>query len=347
MKNQAAVKIRNILIILSLFYGIAVFADFFAPYTCDFKIRSKSYMPPVKIHFVDNLGKFNFRPFIYDVKSGFDENYKRVFVEDKTKAYPLKFLVKGESYKFLGLFESSIHLFGVEGPVAFYLLGADALGRDVFSRICFSLRISLSVGIIGILLSYSTALFFGGVAGYFGGRIDFIIMRFCEMLMLLPGFYIMLALRASFPPDLSSLTVYILVVCIFSLIGFAGSARVIRGMVHSIKCEEFVIAAKALGTDNFSIIFKHILPQTFSYVIISATMSMPAYILGEAALSMLGLGITEPTASLGNMLSDSLNIAEISFHSWLLTPALVIVVIVIVFNMLGERIRDYYNKRVW
>lgn len=346
MKNKSQQKIRSILIILALFYLIAIFADFIAPYRYDKEIRKKSYLPPVKIHFTDEDGVFSLRPYVYNLKYGFDENYQRIFAEDKSIKYPVRFFTRGQSYKLFGLFETDLHLFGVESPAMIYLLGADGRGRDVFSRICFSLRISLSVGIFGVVISYGGALLLGGIAGFYGGKIDFLLMRICEMLMLLPGFYIMLALRAAFPPDMSSVTVYLLVIFVFSVIGWASISRVIRGMVHSLKREEFVNAAHALGVSDFKIIFRHILPHTFSYAIISAAMTMPAYILGESALSMLGLGIAEPVPSLGNMLSDCLNIAEISFHSWLLTPALVIVVIVIVFNMLGERIRDYFHHKV-
>lgn len=347
MKNKAQKKIRNILIVLSIFYLAAIFANFFAPYNYDAEVRKKSYLPPVTIHFVDEGGKFSLRPFIYDIKYGFDKNYKRIFTEDKSVKYPIYFFKRGHSYSLLGFLKSDMHLFGVEAPAVVYIFGADGRGRDVFSRICFALRISLSVGLLGVSISYGGALLLGGISGFYGGKIDFFLMRICEMVMLLPGFYIMLALRASFPPDMSSLAVYLLVVSIFSVIGWASIARVIRGMVHSIKREEFVTAAHSLGVSNLKIIFKHVLPHTFSYTIISAAMTIPAYILGESALSMLGLGIAEPVPSLGNMLSDSLNIAEISFHSWLLAPALVIVVVVIIFNMLGERVRDYYNNKVW
>lgn len=326
---------------------VAVFADFVAPYCYDTEMRSKSYLPPVKIHFFSEEGKFSFRPFVYNIKYSFDENYRRVFVEDTTNKYPIRFFARGESYSFFGLFNSNIHLFGVDKPAVIYLFGADSRGRDIFSRICFSLRVSLSVGILGVFVSYAGAIILGGIAGFYGGKIDFVVMRLCEMVMLLPGFYIMLALRSSFPADMSSLMVYVLIVCIFSVIGWASIARVIRGMVHSIKREEFVMAAHSLGVSDFRIMFKHILPHVFSYTIISAAMTMPSYILGESALSMLGLGIQEPFPSLGNMLSDALNISEISFHSWLLTPGLVIVLIVVLFNMLGESIRDYHNIKVW
>jgi peptide/nickel transport system permease protein len=237
-------------------------------------------------------------------------------------------------------------LFGVDEPAKIYLLGADYRGRDLFSRILYGSRVSLSIGFVGVAVSFSVGMLVGGISGFFGGRTDNLLMRLCEMVMMIPGFYLMLALRAAFPPDLSSVEVYLMIVLIMSFIGWAGLARVIRGMVLSIREKEFVTAAHASGQGSLRIIVRHILPNTLSYVIVAVTLSIPSYILGESALSLIGLGIQEPYASWGNLLSEAMNIAEIKFHPWILIPGLFIFVTVMSFNFLGDGLRDAFDPRI-
>jgi len=335
-KNHLAILSFWVLVLL---YLGAIFADFISPYSFDNEERNYSYCPPTKIHFINSDGKPT-RPFIYGAKSSFDTYKRRNYREDKSEIYPIQFFMKGDKYKFLGFIPSSIHLFGVDRNARIFLWGADYRGRDLFSRILYGARVSLSIGLFGVAISLILGLFVGGISGYFGGRIDNIIMRVCEMIIMVPGFYLMLALRAAFPPSLSSLQVYLLIVVIFSFIGWAGMARVIRGMSMSLREREYVLAAKALGVSDIKIIFRHILPHTISYSIVAASLSIPGYILGESGLSLLGLGIQDPHASWGNLLSQAMGIMQIKFYPWILLPGLFIFITVMAFNLLGDGLRD-------
>ncbi|MDP2939882.1 MAG: ABC transporter permease [Candidatus Omnitrophota bacterium] len=326
------------IIVLGILYICAIFADFISPYSYDNEERTYSYCPPSKIHFLDNSGIT--WPFIYKVNLTFNKFHGRVYKIDKTKIFPIKLFVKGDFYKLLGLFSCDYHFYGVEKEARIYLWGADSRGRDIFSRALYGARISLSVGLIGVVISFILGLLIGGIAGYCGGWVDNLVMRICEMIMMVPGFYLMLALRAAFPPNLSSLQVYLLIVFIFSFIGWAGLARVVRGMSISLREREYVLAAKTQGLSNMAIIRRHILPHTFSYSIVAATLSIPGYILGESGLSLLGLGIQDPIPSWGNLLSEAMGIIPIKFSPWILIPGFLIFLTVICFNLLGDAFRD-------
>jgi len=323
--------------VLVLLYTGAIAAGFLAPYGMDDERRDHSYHPPSKIHLFDAEGNFHLRPFVYATQYEFDEFYKRHFIEDKTTRYPLSLFVRGE--------EKRLHLFGVASPARIYLFGSDSRGRDLYSRILFGSRISLSIGIIGTFISFLIGMIVGGTSGYWGGKVDTVLMRMCEMVMMMPGFYLMLVLRAAFPANMSSKEVYILLIVILSFIGWAGLSRVIRGMVLSIREKEFVLAARAGGTKHFSIIVRHILPQTLSYSLVAITLSIPGYILGESALSFLGLGIQDPDASWGNLLSDAMNLGEVQFHPWILIPGFFIFMTVMAFNFLGDGLRDVLDPQ--
>jgi peptide/nickel transport system permease protein len=333
------------LAVLIVLYLGCIFAEFAAPYHYDNENRSNSFNPPSAIHWIDGSGKFHIVPFIYNSAYSFDRYYRRVFVEKKDSHYHFKLFVKGDRYKLFGLIPWDRHLLGVDKGGRFYLMGADSRGRDLFSRIVYGSRVSLTIGLVGVFISTIIGLVVGGFAGYLGGKLDNVIMRLCEMVMLVPGFYLLLALRAAFPPEISSVKIYFLIILIISFIEWAGLARIIRGMSKSIRNREFVIAAEALGQKTIVIIFKHIIPQTMSFLIVSITLSIPSYILGESGLSLIGLGIQDPYASWGNLLSDAMNIADIKFHPWILIPGFFILVTVMAFNFLGDGLRDVFDPK--
>jgi len=327
------------LVVLGVFYLAAVFADLLSPYSYDNEDRNYSYCPPMKVHFKTETGGLSL-PYVYATSFVFDEFHKRVYTEDTTQKYFIRLFVKGDPYRLLGLIPSKRHLFGVEEKGRLHLWGADSRGRDLLSRILWGARVSLSIGLVGVLISFFFGLLVGGISGYYGGWLDNVTMRICEMFMMVPGFYLMLALRAAFPPNLNSLQIYLLVVVIFSFIGWASLARVIRGMAISLKQREYVLAAKTMGISDLRIILTHILPHTLSYSIIAIMLSIPGYIIGESALSLLGLGIQDPYASWGNLLSEAMGIVQIRFAPWILLPGLFIFITVICFNVVGDALRD-------
>jgi peptide/nickel transport system permease protein len=319
-------------IILVLLYLVSLFAGFVAPYDFERYDREALFHPPTGLHFQGaHLAVQN-----YEATQG-NSKYRPV----KGQVTPLHFFVKGEKYNLFGFIPMRLHLFGTaddKHPV--YLLGTDQYGRDIFSRLLYGSQISLSIGLIGILIRFSLGIVIGGISGYFGGATDTIIMRFCEVVMSIPALYLIMSLRATFPPDLSSTKVYLMIVAILSFIGWAGTARVIRGMALSLRERQFVLAARTLGIPDWRIVLRHILPSTFSYVIVAATLSVPYYILGEVVLSFLGVGIQEPQASWGIMLSEAQNPEYLTNYPWLLAPGVAIFITVLAFNFLGDGLRD-------
>jgi peptide/nickel transport system permease protein len=331
--------------VLVFLYTCCALADFISPYNYDNESRENSYNPPTALHFFGPAGNFSLRPFVYGYRFDFDENFSRVYVEDTSKVFPLRLLPSGDAYTFLGLFPAKRHLFGVDAPGRIYFFGADSRGRDLFSRILAGSRVSLSIGLLGVLISFGIGILVGGIAGFYGSRTDNVIMRLCEMVMLIPAFYLMLALRAAFPPNMSSVKVYFLIVLILSFIEWASLARIVRGMVKSIVFREYVLAARAVGQRDLLIILKHVIPQTFSFLIVMATLNIPYYILGESGLSLIGLGIQDPQASWGNLLSDAMNVSDIKFHPWILLPGFFIFITVMAFNFLGDGLRDAFDPK--
>lgn len=330
--------------LIGALYVAALFADFLAPYGLKDEARDFSYAPLSAVRVVHE-GRLT-RPFVYGMALTFDENHGRVYVTDHGVRHPLKLFIRGEQYRFLGSIPLDRHLFGVDAPGRLYLLGADSRGRDIFSRIIHGARVSLSIGLFGVLISFAIGLLIGGVAGYFGGRVDNVLMRLCEMVMMVPGFYLLLALRAAVPDSFTSLQVYFAIVIILSFIGWAGLARVIRGMCLSLRERDYVLAAKSLGLNDLQIIVRHILPHTVSYSIAAVMLSIPGYILGESALSLIGLGIQDPFASWGNMLSEAMSIVRIHFAPWILWPAFFIFLSVVCFNVVGDALRDALDPMI-
>lgn len=336
---------RIALIILTLLYGLILFADFIAPYSKDYSNRDLAYVPPSKIYIINERGKLSL-PYTYNyVRKYVPELMQTVYKEDKSKKYFIKPFVFGEEYKILGFLPSQIHLFGVNKGGNIHLLGTDINGRDVFSRLLFGGRISMTVGFLALFILFPIGLIYGGISGYFGEKIDAIMMRFAEAIMAIPSFYLLIILAAILPSGMTSAMRFGLIVVILALIGWAGFARVVRGMVLSIKNEDFVLAAKTIGASSIRIILRHVLPQTTSYIIIAMTLSVPSYILSESGLSFLGLGIQQPDASWGNMLKEAQEFTNLIYRPWLLTPGVLIFVAVLSFNVLGDTIRDILDPK--
>jgi len=332
-------------IVLAFLYIVILLADFIAPYTNYYSNRDLSYAPPSKVYTIDENGKFSW-PYTYNYKREFEPSLMQtIYKQDRSEKHYLKLFVKGEKYKFLGIIPSDRHLFGVDNGGQLYLLGTDINGRDVFSRLLFGGRISMTVGFLSLFIVFPIGLLYGGISGYFGGIVDTLMMRFAEAIMAIPSFYLLIILAAILPSGMTSIQRFCLIIVILALIGWAGFARVVRGMVLSIKKEDFVQAEKTMGASNLRIILKHILPQTTSYVIIAMTLSVPSYILAESGLSFLGLGIQQPDASWGNMLKEAQEFTNILYRPWLLAPGGLIFVAVLAFNLLGDAIRDFLDPK--
>ncbi len=333
------------LIILLVMYLCIACANFIAPYSKDFSDRAQAYAPPSPVYTVTAEGKLSL-PYTYNYVRVFEPKlYQNVYKLDKSQKHYLRLFAKGEQYKILGVIPCSIHLFGTDKGGRFYLLGTDINGRDVFSRLLFGGRISLTIGFLALFILFPIGLLYGGISGYFGGWVDILMMRFAEAVMAIPSFYLLIILASILPSNMTSAQRFALIVVILALIGWAGFARVVRGMVLSIKNEEFVQAAETIGQSKLGIIIKHILPQTTSYVIIAMTLSVPSYILSESGLSFLGLGIQQPDASWGNMLKEAQEYINILYRPWLLTPGLLIFVAVLCFNLIGDTVRDILDPK--
>lgn len=332
-----------VILILGCLYFCALFAPFLAPYESSEQNLNKSFHPPTRLLWKD--GRLHVH--VYKNVDPSAARYEPIIGE----TIPIEWFTHGYSYPLLGLFPTSLHLFQLdtEDPNdRIYLLGSDATGRDVFSRLLYGSQISLSIGLIGISITLIMGFIVGGLSGYFGGRFDFLAMRLVEFLMAIPALYLLLALRSALAQHFDSNQMYILIVIILAFIGWAGTARIIRGMSLSLRHRPFVLAAESMGQSTSKILLKHILPNLSSYLLVAATLSIPSYILGEAALSFLGLGIQEPSASWGLMLKQTqqdMKVFMLNFW-WLFTPGFAIFITVIAFNVLGDILRDIVDPKM-
>ena len=324
---------------LALMYLSTVISEFIAPY--DLQTRHSAYIfaPPQQVHLFHE-GKF-LGPFVYGHKTTRDmETLQRVYTPDPSRPMPLRFFCLGDSYEFWGLIEGSFHFVCPPKGGHFFWLGTDRLGRDMFSRIVFAARISLTIGLIGITLSFALALFLGGLAGYYGGWVDNIAQRVIEIMRCIPHVPLWLALSAILPVDWSPLLVYFGITVILGLIDWTGLARAVRSKLLALREEDFCVAAQLMGARPRRIIFRHLLPSFTSHLIASATLAIPSMILGETALSFLGLGLRPPITSWGVLLNEAQNINVVVLYPWLMLPVLPVVIVVLAFNFLGDGLRD-------
>jgi len=328
-------------VIIILFYVIALFCEFLAPYEPHARDIKYVHAPPQRIHFVADDG-FHLRPFVYGLEGERDsETLRMVFEVDKTKRYPIHFLVHGDPYKLWGIFETDVHLFGLKDDKgALFLLGADRLGRDVLSRIFYGTRISLSIGLVGVFLSFLLGILIGGFSGYLGGAVDIIVQRVIEFLQSIPSIPLWMALGAALPQDWPPIRIYFGITVILSLIGWTTLARVVRGKFISLREEDFVLAARLAGASELRIIVIHLVPSFLSYLIARMTVSIPWMILSETSLSFLGLGLRPPVISWGVLLQEAQNLRSVALAPWLLLPGAFVVVAILSLNFLGDGLRD-------
>jgi peptide/nickel transport system permease protein len=324
---------------LALIYLSTVISEFIAPY--DLQTRSSAYIfaPPQQVHLFHE-GKF-LGPFVYALKTARDmETLQRVYTPDPTRPQPLRFFCLGDSYEFWGLIEGSFHFVCPPKGGQFFWLGTDRLGRDMFSRIVYAARISLTIGLIGITLSFALALFLGGLAGYYGGWVDMIVQRLTEIIKSFPHLPLWLALSAALPVTWSPLLVYFGITLILALLDWPGLGRAVRSKLLSLREEDYAAAAQMMGAKPGRIIGRHLLPGFMSHLIASATLSIPSMILAETALSFLGLGLRPPITSWGVLLNEATDINVVAVNWWLMLPVVPVILVILAYQFMGDGMRD-------
>jgi peptide/nickel transport system permease protein len=331
-------KIRALLLTVGAFHLLALCAGFLSPYDFAQQNRDLPYAPPSRLHFTDTDGKWHLRPTVCAFSESFE--FPGTYAEDRTKCALVQFFVRGSAYKFLDIFRSSLHLFGVKDPVRIFLFGSDGYGRDVFSRLLYGSQLSLFCGLLAMMLSLSIGVFLGIAAGYYGGWFDAVVMRCAELFLALPWLYLLLAIRAFLPLHISAGRVFFLLFAVIGFVGWARPARLIRGVALSGKERGHVLAARCFGGSDFYLMRRHLFPQAYSIVLTQAGLLVPQYILAEVTLSFLGLGVGEPLPSWGNMLSTLLQYDVLVSYSWMWTPGLLLIPVFLVYHVLGNALQE-------
>lgn len=330
-------------VILIILYLVVLFCEFVAPYNPEMFSTRYTLAPPTKIYIFDTEGRLHW-PFVYGVKRDRDPvTLRPIFVEDPTVIKPIKLFVQGTEYRLWGIFPSNLHLFGIETnpeEEMLFLFGADRLGRDLFSRIVYGARISLTLGLVGVFMSMVFGIVLGGISGYYGGVADNIIQRVIEFIRSVPAIPLWMGLSAALPPNWPVIWVYFGITVILSLIGWTGLARVVRGRFLALREEDFVLAARLVGSSEMRIILRHMVPSFLSYIIATLTLAVPGMILAETGLSFIGLGLRAPAISWGVLLQEAQNLRSVALAPWVLAPGLAVVLSILSFNFLGDGLRD-------
>lgn len=325
--------------VLLAFYLLIPFVEVVAPYGQTKRDGDFIYAPPQHVHFFHE-GHF-VGPFVYPYHFHLNlEKFSRDYTVDKSTPQPLRFFCSGDPYHFWGIWPASFHLVCPPEGGTLFLLGTDRLGRDLFSRIVYGARVSLTIGLVGIAVSFTLGLFFGGLAGYLGGWVDNVIQRLIEIIRSLPELPLWLALSAALPPNWSPLLVFFGITIILGMLDWPGLARAVRSKLLALREEDFVRAAELMGASKARIIGRHLIPNFMSHLIASATLSIPSMILGETALSFLGLGLRPPVTSWGVLLNEAQNLAAVQLHPWLLAPIIPVMIVVLAFSFMGDGMRD-------
>ena len=331
MRNRT--RIRFLIFLLAALHAVVLFAGFFAPYDAKEQVRNLPYAPPTRLRFSGATG-FHLRPFVYAAVSDPD-GYR----EDRMREYPIRFFARGSSYSLLGFLTSDLHLIGVDQPARIMLVGADAFGRDEFSRLLVGGQLSLAAGLLATLLTLATAAVIGTVSGYYGGWIDESLMGVSELFLSLPWLYFLLGVRAFLPLHVSPVGTFLLLIGIIGLIGWARPARLVRGVVLSARSRNYVAAARGFGGSDLYLLRRHILPETFGVLLTQAALLVPLYVAAEATLSFFGLGVSEPVPSWGNMLAALQHYSVLVSYGWLLAPAAALVVTSVIYGMLADALQ--------
>ena len=336
-KHKLAIAGAIILCVLYLVGAIA--PDFFSTSHAFKRYGDFTFAPPQRIRLFHH-GQLR-RPFVYGYRLEIHpETLRNYFLDDEERIYPIRFFIRAEQYKLLGLFKTRVRFMGVEEPGTLFLFGTDNLARDVYSRTLIAARISLTVGLVGVAMSFVLGCLLGGISGFFGGTPDMVIQRIVEFLISLPSIPLWMALAAAVPPEWPAVRTYFMITIILSIVGWTGLARVVRGKLLQLRAEDYVIAAKIAGMREAGIIAKHLLPGFMSYLIVHLTLAIPGMILGETALSFIGVGLQPPALSWGVLLQQAQNVRTVALSPWLLAPGVLVVITVLCFNFVGDGLRD-------
>jgi peptide/nickel transport system permease protein len=337
-------KLKWAIWFLLAIHGMVALAGFIAPYSFETQEREHPYAPPTRVHFVDCAGKVHLRPFVYVTKS--PESDLNDYQQDCSQPARIEFFIQGDAYNIFGMFHCTRHLFGVTAPANLFIIGTDGFGRDQFSRLLYGGQVSLFAGFLAAAFSAITGLLLGGIAGMYGGRVDDVAMRVAELFITVPWFYLLIAVRAFLPLQISAVAAFLLVVAVIGVVGWGRPARLVRGVILSARERNFVLAARGFGASNAYLLRRHLMPLTFRVLLTQMAVLIPQFILAEVILSFLGLGIGEPFPSWGNMLAQAQQYHVLVSYWWMLLPGLAPVPVFLAYHSLAETLQERIKSSI-